>query len=883
MRAGWRGGAGGGSFFFSSLDDPPPPPSGSSLDGLDPLLALLRRRLAATDTALLTALRAAASPGARARSDLGAAASAARELAARVATVAAKAGSAEALVDDICRDVRALDAAKKNLVEGAAALRRLGMLAAAVDQLAAAAERGALGEAARLVEAVDDLASHLAPAAGAAPAVAALAARGASLKAALAAAATREFELLPSSGEGAVAPALLDRVRDAGAVLAAVGGRAGDAALARVVAGEASAYASAFHPGSSAGDAALERTERRFAWLRRRLRARAGLWAALPPAWRAEEAVCAAFASDTRQQLSALLAAFPPDAPGRVEALLLAVKACNDWEADTAGRFGGARAPDVDLDAVDDSVSASAARARAAAAAAAKKAAGAGAPRGRPRAAASGGGAFLGALAPVFDPHLGAYVDAEERALAATADALARQESWVPPDGGGGVLRSAPELFAAVKRSLTRCAKHVSRGETLARLARAFDRVLAGYAAALAARLPRLASGAPPSARPRPGPAGTSDWHVRASDADLARAASVGATAEYAHSVAAQLAASLRRAADADGARALPGSGGSDPFADVAATALHVAFLALVTRLDLALGALARQEWAAFDAAGDASPAAAEGAAALRSAAAALAGGLPADSWRYVCDKVAAAAGGRAGDAVARCRKVSPPGAQQLLVDLGALKGAVLALPGAGVAPVEGGAPPPPPPPAHAAAVARAFASAEALLKVVASPASAAAATYAALVPGGDAAGLARALELKAGLTRAEAADALAAFGAGAGRGVGGVPAAAAPPPAAPASPPRPPPPPAAPRPPQPASPPRPAPPPPPSPPPSRTPAADLASRLGAAARARAAAAGPAGARLKEGARDAAAGAAAALRGLQFPSRRKDAGGNGGA
>jgi len=594
-------------------------------------------------------------------------------------------------VDDICRDVRALDAAKKNLVEGAAALRRLGMLAAAVDQLAAAAERGALGEAARLVEAVDDLASHLAPAAGAAPAVAALAARGASLKAALAAAATREFELLPSSGEGAVAPALLDRVRDAGAVLAAVGGRAGDAALARVVAGEASAYASAFHPGSSAGDAALERTERRFAWLRRRLRARAGLWAALPPAWRAEEAVCAAFASDTRQQLSALLAAFPPDAPGRVEALLLAVKACNDWEADTAGRFGGARAPDVDLDAVDDSVSASAARARAAAAAAAKKAAGAGAPRGRPRAAASGGGAFLGALAPVFDPHLGAYVDAEERALAATADALARQESWVPPDGGGGVLRSAPELFAAVKRSLTRCAKHVSRGETLARLARAFDRVLAGYAAALAARLPRLASGAPPSARPRPGPAGTSDWHVRASDADLARAASVGATAEYAHSVAAQLAASLRRAADADGARALPGSGGSDPFADVAATALHVAFLALVTRLDLALGALARQEWAAFDAAGDASPAAAEGAAALRSAAAALAGGLPADSWRYVCDKVAAAAGGRAGDAVARCRKVSPPGAQQLLVDLGALKGAVLALPGAGVAPVEGG------------------------------------------------------------------------------------------------------------------------------------------------------------------------------------------------
>ena len=161
--------------FFSFLSQKTPRPekkektfkTEASLSGLDPLLASLRRKASRADAAILEALREQCSgfvaeeeegeeaeekEGGAGEGDdenikakkptprtvgasLAAAARAAASLSLRVSDVGAKAAASEALVDDICRDVRALDAAKKNLTRGIAALRRLGMLSAAVDQL----------------------------------------------------------------------------------------------------------------------------------------------------------------------------------------------------------------------------------------------------------------------------------------------------------------------------------------------------------------------------------------------------------------------------------------------------------------------------------------------------------------------------------------------------------------------------------------------------------------------------------------------------------------------------------------------------------------------------------------------------------------------------
>jgi len=931
-------------------------------------------------------------------------------------------------VDDICRDVRALDAAKKNLSNGIAALRRLGMLSAATDQLTEAASRGDLGEAARLMGAVNELGAFFAPHAAAVPAVAELASRALVLKKSLSQAALREFDLWPvSEVEGGRQPEapLLDRLRDAGALADAVGREARTAALEAVVSKELGVYRQIFYfnpnslssssagpsatsssTSSSSASTALERTERRFAWLRKRLRSRSRLWAALPRAWRPDEALAAAFGAETARQLSAVLSAQAESAnsasaaaggnsvtagfsqqqhQGRVEALLLAVKASNDWESEMADAFGGpraARAEELDFEAEggptvgrrdgqrgqggDDTVSASEVRARAEAAARAradadeKKSSSTTTASPSTTTTTAAAVPFKGMITSVFEPYLSLYVAAEERALAATAAALVRQEPWTLPSvssaaaaasnrgenggdgnenddggssaaaaaassvpGGGLVLRSAPELFAAVKRSLTRCARHVSRGPALVSLSGAFGRVLTWYSCALAEKIPKPppaslagdgggaitpAGGAPggvpggmglagasavvgslvtaattavssstsssssssssSTLAPLPAPRallsqlripqlGSGDWLVRASDADLQRLAAVAATAEYCARVSRELAASVERTVEGGSGSGGGGGGGgrknggggnnsetsedstpssnatAEAFDDTLALALATAHLAIETRLEGALGSLARSSAAWADPAlsvGDASPWASDAERGLRAAAAALAptlrrGGsgislsssrsrnrhLSEDNsshWRYVCDKTATSFGPRLLAGLHRCRKLGEPGCQQLLLDVGGLKAAFLALPnaalpnaanrgggGAGGGSIlaaallssdddeegeEGGgngnasSSLPPPPRSFAAAVARAFGPAEALLKVVGAATPALADSFAALVPGGTARELSRILELKAGLRRGDAAAVLDAFVAGGGGNGGG-------------------------------------------------------------------------------------------------------------
>ena len=69
------------------------------------------------------------------------------------------------------------------------------------------------------------------------------------------------------------------------------------------------------------------------------------------------------------------------------------------------------------------------------------------------------------------------YIDAEEKGLRDTLEALIREESWKPMEDAAqtNVLRSASELFAVIKKSLQRCSRFVSRGEPMLRLMGAFQ------------------------------------------------------------------------------------------------------------------------------------------------------------------------------------------------------------------------------------------------------------------------------------------------------------------------------------------------------------------------------------------------------------------------
>ena len=59
---------------------------------------------------------------------------------------------------------------------------------------------------------------------------------------------------------------------------------------------------------SNMGETAqLERTERRYGWLRKRLRAREEVWKVFPETWRLPQLLCLAFCSITKAQLAEIL------------------------------------------------------------------------------------------------------------------------------------------------------------------------------------------------------------------------------------------------------------------------------------------------------------------------------------------------------------------------------------------------------------------------------------------------------------------------------------------------------------------------------------------------------------------------------------------------
>ena len=77
------------------------------------------------------------------------------------------------------------------------------------------------------------------------------------------------------------------------------------------------------------------------------------------------------------------------------------------------------------------------------------------------------------------------YVDAEEKQLRDTMEALVKEETWQPMEDAQqtNVLRSSSELFAVIKRSLTRCSKFVSTGAAMLQLCNAFQVPAALHAA----------------------------------------------------------------------------------------------------------------------------------------------------------------------------------------------------------------------------------------------------------------------------------------------------------------------------------------------------------------------------------------------------------------
>ncbi|KAK2077673.1 hypothetical protein QBZ16_004519 [Prototheca wickerhamii] len=715
-------------------------PTEASLTGLDGLVQGLHRRIARIDAGVLSSVREQSRELAPAREQ-------AKELAARVASIRAGAEASEALVQSICRDIRKLDAAKRNLTATISSLRRLGMLMGALDSLQAAVEAGNFAEAARLVEAVQALAAHFAAYAHV-PRIAELRGRLSALESGAKGRALREFEAL---GETAPSQATLDRLADCCALVGALGPQVRSELIDAVCRRETVVYTQIF--GVTGETARLERTVNRYKWLLKRLETRREVWALFPSDWRVPQLLCLAFCTITKAALGEILDLRSAELPGQVDALVKAVEATNIFESEMVRRFEKERGREDEEEEEGDGEEKNDKEAAAAPGTAGPVGAAASPTKSpssptrvptsvrvaaRPR--------FRGAISSVFAPYLHVYVEAVGRDLRWGLDRMLAAETWEAISDETPVLRSGNELVDAVRAELRDCARRIGRGQVLRDLAGVFGGVYRE----------RRAPGAGPYAL------GAADWQVALSPRELRGVGVVLSTADWCGEVLGQLARALAQRLDPpelarDVEDALDGGAGAAFRALVAAC--HAALLSGVeTRLEPALAAAARLDWAAEDlGSADESEYVAGARAALLEAGAALGRALPPNHMRFFADKLLASFGARLAENVLRARRYSEAGSQQARLDIEVIKHAFVDMAREGRLDAEVALP------AYAAAVGAELGRAQAILKVVGAPTAAVVDTFFELMPDASPAEFQRIVDLK-GLRRADLLGVLDTF-----------------------------------------------------------------------------------------------------------------------
>ena len=434
-------------------------PDESSLAGVEPLVQKLRLRVRRVDDEILAAVRSQSTGGARAKADLAQAQSAIGSLEQRVADIKRKAETSEATVREVCADVKKLDFAKKHLTSTITSLRRLSMLVSAVDQLESFVSSRAYKESANLLDAVNELAAHFETYSDV-PKVAEIKRRRDDCESALRAAVFEDFHVnwQPSVVESDAAVA--ERLRDACAVVDALDPKHREALTGDLTNKELTGYASVFDKLNGAGgdSKGLDQGERRYAWIKRNLKAKGAMWGVFPEHWRFPHLLCMSLCKLTRAHLAELLDAEARSA--EVQTVLQAMHKTVAFERDLDEHFGlkgGDRVSgfgDAGRSSGEQTVSDSGAAgafgaalgddADAASAVRAKHAA----RRRESRLAEQKGGralpmdsaaealrdisalSFRDVVSSCFEDHLGGYVDMEERQLVEELERLVGDETW---------------------------------------------------------------------------------------------------------------------------------------------------------------------------------------------------------------------------------------------------------------------------------------------------------------------------------------------------------------------------------------------------------------------------------------------------------------------
>ncbi|KYQ90916.1 Vps53-like domain-containing protein [Tieghemostelium lacteum] len=292
-------------------------PTEQSLTSLDHVVNKLKVKIMKIDDEIIQAIRLQSTSGGKGKEDLENAKKSIQELLNKIRDIKSKAIQSEQIVTEICKDIKTLDYAKKNLTTAITTLKKLHMMVLGVEQLKDMAEKKQYATVAKLLEATAQLSDGFKDYRNA-PKISSLNRELDMIRSRVKDQIYEDFKhYIPYTGGGggggggqsqggSGSKGEENRWRASCYVINALGSEMKKDFLRWFCDIQLTSYKSAFSVDSEHYQ--LESTERRFAWLARQLNTFRNEYAGVfPPEWSMEEQIAFEFCIATRLALSEIL------------------------------------------------------------------------------------------------------------------------------------------------------------------------------------------------------------------------------------------------------------------------------------------------------------------------------------------------------------------------------------------------------------------------------------------------------------------------------------------------------------------------------------------------------------------------------------------------
>ncbi|ETI39943.1 hypothetical protein F443_14530 [Phytophthora nicotianae P1569] len=666
-------------------------PDEQSLGDIGDFVSRLRGRMKELDDSLSQASQDQSLAAHQALVDLKEAKMATQQLFHKIRDIRGKAEQSEVMVQEICRDIKQLDYAKRHLQTTLTALKRLHMLVNAVDQLEFMSSQRNYREAASLLEAVNQLFTHFDGYTNVSKIVE-LHKTVRTLQEELGGQIFADFrsigpmesleENFPSEEER---QAVFANLSAACAVVDALGKATREKLIHLFCDEQLLSYERLYGDGGKC--AGLHQAETRYTWFYNLLAAiDARLNAIFPKHWRMARRMCIQFCESTRTHLLAQIGAHTPDEMD-VTLLLKSLQRTLMFERDAAQRFegmaDGEELQEMELDENGDAIDPHSAEGikrkhRRKKREAERKALEEEMEKNGELAGDNNQSlpTIRGMVSHSFDPFMTAYVALERKNMEQMINEVMSAE-LVDRNGQLPVFSSSVNMFAYIRNSIKRCTA-LTNGQTFFDLQNEFKHCFQLYSQRLLAKLPAASTG--PSGGLDSSSSGASN-KVKLSDKQEEELCFVINTAEYCAETLPSLEEVIRAKIDKAFSEAIELSQEMDTFHDVGAAAMKCIVAGLETSLDDELTALHKANWQTWESVGDESLYVTQMGEKLQAFVPVLRQMLSGLYFTNFCDKFAASFVPKILQAVFKCRKMNQVATQQLLLDVYALKTLFLQLP----------------------------------------------------------------------------------------------------------------------------------------------------------------------------------------------------------